>query len=369
MRVDRRATSVSRASDRPAALPPNLAHLVSLLDAGTEGLILTTTGGLILVCTTAAQRLLRCSAAQTIGRPVGQFIPQEFLENASDCGSPSMNEQPARVTQIDVIGADGGRSAAEMAITRIELDGETVYAIALRDVALRKWAHDELLSSARADSPARRSDETLRLLNASLEWQAGRIAQALHDEAGQLLTSAHIALSEIGEDLSPAAAMGLEHVRAHLDAIEAQLRRLAHEIRPRVLDDLGLVAALEFLAEGVEQRWRIAVIVNASLQRRLPSHIETTVYRLVQEALNNASKHAHANRVAIALEDSTRTLRCVIEDDGIGFDPASHDAMAGEDGFGLAGIRDQLDMLGGTFQISSVPGRGTRLTIAIPLEQ
>lgn len=369
MRFDQRATWGNRGWSQPIAFASNPRHLVDLLDAAAEGLIVTTRRGLILLCTNAAQRLLRCSSAEAIGRPIDQFISPEVLEMAGDAGAVSMYNEPSAVARIEVIGTDGGKSPAEMTMTRIELDGETVCAISLRDIALRQWVHEELLNSSSADFSPLPSDDTLRLLNASLERQAGRIAQALHDEAGQLLTSAHIALSEIGEDMPPAGRPRIEQVRAHLDMIEAQLRRLAHEIRPRVLDDVGLVAALAFLADGVEQRWRITVTINATLRQRLPRQIETTVYRIMQEAVNNASRHAHASRIGITLEDSTRTIRCVIEDDGTGFEPASHDVTVAERGLGLTGIRDQLDVLGGTLQIASVSGHGTRLTIVIPLER
>jgi signal transduction histidine kinase len=129
-----------------------------------------------------------------------------------------------------------------------------------------------------------RTAEAIRRLNESLEGQARQIAQALHDEAGQFLTSAHIALAEAGRDLPPPARERLQEVRGYLDRIEEQLRHLAHELRPRILDDLGLLPALHFLAEGVEKRHGISITIEATLQGRLPAAIETTVYRLAQEA-------------------------------------------------------------------------------------
>ena len=213
------------------------------------------------------------------------------------------------------------------------------------------------------------TEETLHRLNESLEQQAKRIAQALHDEAGQLLTCAHIALAEAIPGLPPAAVERLNEVRRHLDGIEEQLRRLAHEFRPRILEDLGLVPALEFLAQGVEKRHGISVAVEAALQSRLPAVVETRLYRLVNETLTNVSKHARATHVTVRLEQAPRTLRCTIEDDGVGFDAPAVSVRLGERGLGLIGIREQLEALGGTFQINSALSRGTQLTITIPLEK
>ncbi len=128
---------------------------------------------------------------------------------------------------------------------------------------------------ARGTTPPVQTREALRRLSENLELQAKWIAQTLHDEAGQLLTSAHIALAEAIRDLPPPARERLQEVKKHLDGIEEQLRRFAHELRPRILDDLGLVPALEFLAAGVEKRQGISIAVEATLKRRLPAAVET----------------------------------------------------------------------------------------------
>lgn len=220
---------------------------------------------------------------------------------------------------------------------------------------------------ARDSTPPVQSQEALRRLSENLELQAKWIAQTLHDEAGQLLTSAHIALAEAIRDLPSPARERLQEVKKHLDGIEEQLRRFAHELRPRILDDLGLVPALKFLATGVEKRQGIAIAIDAVLQRRLPAVVETTLYRLVQETLTNVSRHARATRVAIRLTTASGTLGCRIEDDGIGFDAPAVLAQLGEFGVGLRGNRLRLEALGGTFQINSVPGLGTQVVITIPL--
>ena len=127
--------------------------------------------------------------------------------------------------------------------------------------------------------------------------------------------------------------------------------------------------ALEFVAQGTEKRRGIVVTVAAALESRLPQVVETTVYRLVLEALTNVSKHARATLVTVRLEQASGTLWCVIEDDGVGFDDPAVSARSGDRGLGLMGMRDQLEALGGSFHIDSAPGQGTRLKITVPLDK
>ena len=211
------------------------------------------------------------------------------------------------------------------------------------------------------------TEAVLRRLNDSLERQAKRIAQALHDEAGQLLAAAHMALAEAALDLPASVRERLQAVDSHLDGIEEQLRRLAHELRPRILDDLGLVPALRFLAEGFGKRRAISVTVDAALTR-LPPVIETTIYRVVQEALTNVGKHSRASHAGIGLFQTPGMVYCTVRDDGVGLGSSRMLPEVGEQGFGLAGARDQITALGGTMAISSTPGAGTELAIMIPLE-
>jgi signal transduction histidine kinase len=214
---------------------------------------------------------------------------------------------------------------------------------------------------------AARIEPAVRRLNDTLEQQAKRIAQSLHDEAGQLLTSAHIALTDVARELPPAARARLQEIRGTLDRIEEQLRRVAYELHPRVLDDLGLVGALHFLAEGVGYRRGIAVTVEGRLHSRLPGTVEATLYRLVQEALTNVGKHARASQVRIRIKHGHRLLRCIIEDNGIGFDVPALPARVAGQGLGLSASRERLAALGGTLRITSGHGRGTELVITIPL--
>jgi PAS domain S-box-containing protein len=208
-----------------------------------------------------------------------------------------------------------------------------------------------------------------RRLNEKLEEEARRIAHALHDEAGQLLTSIHLALDAAARDLPPATRERLRGVQELLKQTEEQLRRLSHELRPTVLDDLGLVPALEFLAKGASTRTGIQIAVGGNGNGRLPPSIEIALYRIAQEALTNVARHAHATHVWVEVHHADPLVRCSICDDGIGFDVTDALARRGERGIGLPGMRERAEALGGTLQIVSAPGRGTDILVTMPLEK
>jgi signal transduction histidine kinase len=212
------------------------------------------------------------------------------------------------------------------------------------------------------------ANSALRRINEILEEQVQRIARELHDDAGQLLASVHLALHEVGRDLAPSSRQRLQDVRGLLDRIEEQLRRISHELRPLILDDLGLVPAIQFLGDGVSRRAGIAVIVKGSTEERLPPVVETALYRIVQEALNNAARHAQASRVTVTLLHEDGQIRCSIRDDGIGLPRAPEGARPAGRGLGLIGIRERIAPLSGTLEIQSGERKGTELLVTIPLE-
>lgn len=222
----------------------------------------------------------------------------------------------------------------------------------------------------------RESNAALRSINEQLEAETRRLAHALHDEASQLLAAVYIALDQAVARLPPGQRASFADVRGLLNGVEGQLRRLSHELRPTILDDLGLRPALEYLAEGVAQRYGIAVEVTGALaggvagaaphpnSQRLPDSLETALYRAVQEALNNAAKHAGARHVLIGLRRDPRGVECIVRDDGAGFDPA---AASNGHGLGLAGMRERLRGAGGNLIVHSAPGQGTEIRITAEL--
>jgi len=200
----------------------------------------------------------------------------------------------------------------------------------------------------------------------SLEREARRIAQTLHDEAGQMLASVHMKLDELAHSLPESYNTPIEEIKCMLSHVEDELRRLSHELRPSILDDLGLMPALEFLAKGVAERSGVVVTLEGAIQGRLPGRVEVAVYRVVQEALTNVGKHARATRVRIRLWRRVQ-IHCSIRDDGVGADIAEVLKRRSACSLGWIGMRERIEALGGKLVISSAPGQGMEVRVTIPL--
>jgi signal transduction histidine kinase len=212
------------------------------------------------------------------------------------------------------------------------------------------------------------ANQALRRLDERREEEVRRIARELHDQVSQLLATAHVALEGVRPHLAPGGESGLERVAGTLRDAGDEIRRLSHELRPIILDDLGLAPALRFLGKGVAQRSGLVVTVMGSSDGRLPPAIEVAIYRAAQEALSNVVRHARASCATLELERTELEVRCRVVDDGCGFEPDTVLAPGARCGIGLDCIRERIAPLGGRLDISSRPGHGTGLLITIPLE-
>jgi signal transduction histidine kinase len=208
----------------------------------------------------------------------------------------------------------------------------------------------------------------LRQMNETLEEEIKRIAYAVHDEAGQLLVAVHLALAELAMGLPEPQQAQCSRIKELLNEVEKHLRRYSHELRPTILDDLGWIPAIRFLADGISKRSNLPIHIDATVSGRLPGTVETTLYRIVQEALTNAVKHAKAGNVWIRAWGEGVVLCCSIRDDGAGFDFRQSQSVLLRKGLGLIAMRERVSAIGGTLQIESRPGNGTELSIRIPLE-
>jgi signal transduction histidine kinase len=213
------------------------------------------------------------------------------------------------------------------------------------------------------DLSARVAGDALRRVVEAQELERRRLARELHDQTGQELTSVLLglkAVEEAGSDEERAEALAA--VREQVVETLHDVRRLAVELRPKALDDFGLVAALEHLRDTFSEQTGMRVDLETSVGDRLPSDVETALYRIVQEALTNIVKHAQASVVSIVLARSGRAITAVIEDNGSGFTPG-----AGGDGLGLLGMGERLALLGGKLKIESSPGAGATIVAEVPL--
>jgi signal transduction histidine kinase len=218
-----------------------------------------------------------------------------------------------------------------------------------------------LRASIAVDLSRRVARDSLRRVVAGQEVERRRLARELHDETGQALTSILLGLRAL-EDAN--AGVNVDELRELVVATLQDVRRLAVQLRPKALDDFGLVAALERLAQTFSESSGIRVQLEANVgEGRLPAEVETTVYRIVQEALTNVVKHAEASEVSILLVRRDGTLTVVLEDDGGGFDP---DAVR-SDSLGLEGMRERVALHDGRLTVESSAGAGTTLRIEVAL--
>jgi signal transduction histidine kinase len=208
----------------------------------------------------------------------------------------------------------------------------------------------------------------LRQLNETLEEEIKRIAYAVHDEAGQLLVAVHLALAEVARELPQPQQARVGQIKELLNQVEKHLRRYSHELRPTILDDLGWVPAIRFLAEGISARAGLPIHIDATFSERLPGPVETALYRTVQEGLTNAVKHAKAGNIWIRAWKERDALCCSIRDDGAGFDAHQIQTEPTRKGLGLIAMQERMSAIGGTLRVESCPGRGTELSVRVPLE-
>jgi signal transduction histidine kinase len=199
----------------------------------------------------------------------------------------------------------------------------------------------------------------VRRLISAQEEERRRIARELHDGINQDLAGLVLGLEALERGVTP---VDPAELKAIARSASDELRRVVHDLRPRVLDDLGLLAALRWLAKERYAGLNVALDVDAEAPVQAP--LDTAVFRIVQEALTNAQRHAGAMSVSAALRTEGGVLCAIVEDDGRGFDP-----VAPTSGAGIVGMRERAEQLGGTLSVSSRPGGGTRVALELPLQE
>lgn len=210
--------------------------------------------------------------------------------------------------------------------------------------------------------------QLLQKVMTAQEEERKRISRELHDETSQALTSLMVGLKVLESEASLCSVGDrLQEMRQTVAETLEEVHHLARELRPSVLDDMGLVAALERYIREYEVKFGTEVDFNVTgfLEHRVPAAIEVALYRIVQEALTNVAKYAEANMVSVLLDWRDNWVSAIVEDDGQGFDPHQKVTQPGR-GLGLFGMQERASLLGGTFEIESRKGRGTTVFIKIP---
>lgn len=200
------------------------------------------------------------------------------------------------------------------------------------------------------------------------EDERRRLARELHDGLGQNLTALKHRLAQLGSELAPEQVGLREKLETAIGLCTEALddtRNLSRLLRPPILDDLGLEPALRWLARSIEEAVGMTVVVEIEPMPVLDGELQTLLFRVAQEGLNNAGKHAAAGSVLLRLVERERQLQLQVIDDGRGFDA---DAVAGAGGSGLGSMRERLRLYGGRLELRSSPGHGTRLRATVPLD-
>jgi signal transduction histidine kinase len=208
-------------------------------------------------------------------------------------------------------------------------------------------------------------DASAKLI-AAQEEERRTIARELHDEVGQVLSALKVEIDVAQRSLAAGGPAQLTEAQAIADGALNTVRNLTQLLHPAALDDLGLVAAIDSSLRGLARRQEIRTELHQrDLPERLPREVELAAYRIVQEAITNVGKHANAKRCDVHLTQLDDRLLIEVEDDGVGFvDDIDRPIIAR--GLGLISVRERASRLGGTFNILSEPGHGTRLIVSLP---
>jgi len=232
----------------------------------------------------------------------------------------------------------------------------------------------DITERVQAQEALQQYTERLRALSARLvevtEAERQRLARELHDQVGQNLTALGINLNIIRTQMSeeaPASARSrLDDSLSLVEQTTDRIRDVMANLRPPVLDDYGVVAALDWYGEQFARRTDIAVAVQGEEPVPRPAaRVETALFRIAQEALTNVAKHAQATQVTVTVEVEGGNLRLVVSDDGIGFDPAQLTEPNGNRGWGLLTMTERAEAVGGHCRIESAPGQGTQVIVDV----
>jgi signal transduction histidine kinase len=250
------------------------------------------------------------------------------------------------------------------------VEGELAFLKAVSDQAAQAIANARLYAALQAEQRARAQllDKTIT----AQEEERRRIARELHDQTSQDLAALMIGLDTCALGLAtdkPELDQHLQMARSIAETMLANTRRLINDLRPSLLDDLGLAAAIAWYGEQRLERTGVALEFQCDqMETRLPSYLETALFRITQEALTNVVRHAHASAVQVTLKVQDHAVILTVRDDGRGFEePAATPTGTERQGLGLLGMSERVSTLGGEMRVDSQPGRGTAITVTVPL--
>lgn len=345
------------------------ARMGGIVESAMDAIVAVDGTQRIVLFNAAAEHVFGYRRADVIGKQLDMLIPARFhsahrghIERFGATGTTSrrMGEQMV----LWGLRAGGEEFPIEASIAQHSEGEHRIHTVILRDVTSR----------VQADEALRRSREELRELAAAAhsvrEQEKSRIARELHDELAQALTALKIDVNWVRErlpDADPQVAGKLASMQGLLDSTVAATRRISSDLRPLMLDDLGLVPAAEWLVQNFTQRTGISCeLAIGSADLDLQDPFATAIYRILQESLTNVARHASASQVEITIEKDTQSIVLTVSDNGRGFVPGNPRKPGS---FGLLGLRERAHLLGGSVSIDSAPDKGTRVEVHIPITE
>ena len=365
--ITRRREAEAEALRMQGALSATQARLAAIVDSAMDAVITVDEQQKVVLFNRAAEQVFALRREEALGAPLERFLPARFRgshrEHVEQFGQTGVtSRRMGDITTLWALRADGTEFPIEASISQAAEGGRCYFTVILRDITVRKQHEDEL----------KRQQQELRDLSARVlearEEEKTRIARELHDELGQLLTALKMDLSWLRERLPAGELAGkADEMAGVLDHTVTSTRRISADLRPLMLDDLGLAEAAGWLVEDFAKRSGIRVdarIAEDLPPEKLSRSAATAVYRAVQESLTNIARHSGARHAWVLIEVDDGALYVEVEDDGRGIAPQD---LAKPRSLGLRGMRERVAYLGGGLEIMRAPRGGTRLRLRMPL--
>ncbi|MFH1130807.1 MAG: PAS domain-containing sensor histidine kinase [Pseudomonadota bacterium] len=327
----------------------------SVFRSATDGLLVLDTTDKIIEANPAASAMHGYQQDDFVGRSLREFIPighqplyDEFKRQLREFGTARFDSMSQRM--------DGSTLDVEVRGSTFNFGGEPRVLAIITDVSEIKRA-------------LQRHTTLSRKVLVAQEEERARVSRELHDELGQILTALHLELNWLSKKAPSREDQGHGNALEMVEKAANELRRICKGLRPPLLDDLGLEPAVQLLVEEFEERSKIKVNFKVQLDENenpIPREVSLATYRVLQESLNNVTRHAKANRVSITLECNKDDLNLSIYDNGRGFDTEAENATMGS---GINGMNERAYLVNGTIDIRSEAFQGTRVNFRVPLKK
>lgn len=387
------------------ALQQSEQRLRSLVESARDAIFSVDNRGRIILWNPAAETIFGYEASEILGRPLEVILPEGFREENRQNVLGAILEgklHPQGAGEFCALRKDGSKFPVELSLAGWQSKGERFFTGIVRDVTERKQVELELRRSreeleervakrteelaesnqalraeierrSRIQERLKSSQEELKKLSAALlsaqETERKNVAQEIHDSVGQILAAIKFtterALLELPTDTPPGARRSLQDVVAMVQGAVEEVRRIQMDLRPAVLDDLGLVATIGWFCREFQKVYsNIKVEKQLEVEEKdLPGPLKIVIFRVLQEAFNNAAKHSGADQVVVSLRTEDSELCLIVEDNGRGMplEERAQEAPPSHGGMGILGMKERVELSGGRFSLQSEPGKGTRV--------